>query len=90
MPLSVKTLIGNHMTLETEALDWIEPVNMKMQDKDGILQDQQRVIFVGKQLEEGEIAQDDSTDKNSTYHLVLRLRGGMQICIKMLASKHIA
>lgn len=76
MQIFIKTLTGKNMVTQVEPSDTIASLKAKIQDREGIPVDQQRLIFGGKQLDDTKTIQDYNIQSDNSVHLVLRLRGG--------------
>lgn len=90
MQLFVKTLTGKTVSIEVEEGESIEDVKAKIAEKEGIPPEQQRLIFGGQQLQDAKTLDDYDVGDDATLHLVLRLRGGMQLFVKTLTGKTVS
>jgi ubiquitin C len=76
VPIFIKNLNGKSIVINIDANETVESLKQKVQDKEGVSPNQQRIIYAGKQLENGRILSDYNIQKEATLHLVLRLTGG--------------
>lgn len=77
MQVFVKTLTGKTISVDCEPDESIESLKAKINEKEGIPPEEQRIIFGGKQLDSLKSLSDYDIEEDSTVHLVLRLRGGL-------------
>ena len=73
MHIFVKTFDGTNLTVEAEPNEMVKAIKAKIYDAEGILPEQQRLIFAGKELEDEKTLSDYNVQKESTIHLILRL-----------------
>ncbi|KAM3279965.1 hypothetical protein ACQJBY_047006 [Aegilops geniculata] len=78
MQIFVKTPTGKTVTLEVESTDTVGDVKAKIQREEGMSQEQQRLIFGGKPLEDERSLAEYNVNKDSTLHLLLHLPGGFR------------
>jgi ubiquitin C len=89
MQIFVRTLTGKTATIEVEGTETIADLKEKLREREGIPADQQRLVFAGKLLQDERTINDYNISKENTIHLLLRLKGGMQIFMKTFTGKTI-
>lgn len=76
MLIKVKTLTGKEIEIDIEPTDKVERIKERVEEKEGIPPQQQRLIYSGKQMNDEKTAADYKIQGGSVLHLVLALRGG--------------
>jgi ubiquitin len=79
MQIFVKNLLGNTILLEVKSIDTIFDIKNKINEKDGILPEYQRLTFKGKELYDDRTLEDHNIQNEDTIHIYLRLIGGFFI-----------
>ena len=98
--LFVKSLTGSTIVANVTTIDSVETIKAKIECEEGISSDEQRLIYAGKQLEDGRTFSDYNIQRNSTVDLLLRARGGgktelhracedgrSEVALKLIANK---
>ncbi|CEG67803.1 Putative NEDD8 [Rhizopus microsporus] len=76
MLVKVKTLTGKEIEIDIEPSDKISRIKERVEEKEGIPPQQQRLIYSGKQMSDEMTANQYGIEGGSVLHLVLALRGG--------------
>eukprot|EP00469_Lotharella_globosa_P014424 CAMPEP_0167826692 /NCGR_PEP_ID=MMETSP0112_2-20121227/10198_1 /TAXON_ID=91324 /ORGANISM="Lotharella globosa, Strain CCCM811" /LENGTH=169 /DNA_ID=CAMNT_0007729209 /DNA_START=52 /DNA_END=558 /DNA_ORIENTATION=- len=84
MQIMIKSLSGRSIPLDVQPGESISSIKKKIQEKEGVPIDQQRLIYGGKQLEEAQNLLDYNIQRDSTLHLVLRMKGGKKKTYKII------